>query len=431
MTNSTTTATTPRRCGFYPFAGANGLSMIGDSFRVMALTFWIYEQVNSPGVAIAMLMFAQFAPSVLMGMMVGALVDRWSRRRVLIACDALRAVIAAALVACVLVDSLWGVLALTALSSGVTVFASVAGVTAIPALVDDLQLERANSTWATMDQLSFVVGPALAAGVYPTWGAVPALVVDGATYLLSLVVLVLFVSKVALSTTTNTNPEPMRLVTLRDDVRSGLRYLRRNTVVRAGVAANALRSLSAGINNTIMIFFVTVSLGSQVTDLAWLSITNGVVQIAVGGLLIALAARAPMHRSLQFGSITIVLGALVIVLAPNLPTLVLGVVISALGNAPANIGQSTLEQRFVESGYLGRVRGFEEALLPLAFLVASFASGYAVDSTDARVLLAVSAAVVFLAYLIVQRWVVRPVTKGHAPARQDRDGPDVALAQRS
>ena len=393
--------------GFVGFVCANGISMIGDAFRVFTLILWLFETSGHNGLAIAGLMVAQTVPSILAGSVAGALVDRWSRRRTLIGCDVIRTLTGIGLVACA-VDKghghiVLGLLLVTA-SATVGVVSSIAGVSTIPRLVADEHLERANGIWSVSEQLSFVIGPAMGAVLFSRWGPVPALTIDAATFAISAVILLATMPTLADDPAQQAHDaeEP-----LRRRVVNGLTYLRGDAMIRGAVVALVLRSLSAGINNTIMVFFIAESLHRNPADLAFLAVSNGIIQVAVGGVLIAMAKRSRLGANLRLGAYGLMVGGVIVALAPNLPILLAGVIITAIGNAPANIGQNVVEQRYVRAGFLGRVRGLQEALMPLSFLVATSSAGALVGVTGARTLFTVSAALLIGAAGITETAVVR------------------------
>jgi MFS family permease len=404
---------------FAGFITANAASMIGDAFRVFTLILWIFTASHHSGLAIAGLMVAQTAPSVLAGSIAGALVDRWPRRLTLVACDIIRTVIGVGLVACALGGGhlLIGLILVTAAST-VGVVSSIAGVSTIPHLVDDRHLERANGIWTVAEQLSFVVGPALGAVSYARWGPVPALALDAATFALSGILLWTTMPEIPPSGAADAD-EP-----LRRRIRNGLTYLRGDGMIRGAVTALSLRSLSAGISNTIMVFFIAVSLHRAAADLSFVAVANGIVQVAVGGLLIAAANRFRLRANLRLGAYGLAAGAIVVAFSTNLAVLIVGVIVTSIGNAPANIGQNVLEQRYVPSGYLARVRGIQEVVMPLCFLIATSSAGALVGSAGARPLLIGCAVLLGAAALIVELAVVRPLP--HAQPAQPTHEPTIA-----
>ena len=71
-------------------------SLLGTWLATIALTVDIYDRTHSGG-WVSALLIAVFLPTVLVGLVVGPLLDRLSRRRLMVASDLLRALVFVAL----------------------------------------------------------------------------------------------------------------------------------------------------------------------------------------------------------------------------------------------------------------------------------------------------------------------------------------------
>jgi predicted MFS family arabinose efflux permease len=76
---------------------ANIVSMLGNVVSYVALTVLIYDRTGSAALA-ALVMALSFLPYLIGGTLLGAAVDRWPARRVLVACDLGSAVVVAVMV---------------------------------------------------------------------------------------------------------------------------------------------------------------------------------------------------------------------------------------------------------------------------------------------------------------------------------------------
>lgn len=401
---------------FRLFATAGGLSFTGDALRTFTMMLWVFDATQS-GTIMAVLLVAITAPGIVLGLWAGAIVDRCSLRSILVASDVGRAVIGTAIFACVWRGYAPAAIALVSLSSCVGVLGAIAARAAVPTLVPSERLERANGIISMLEQSSFVTGPAAAAWLFAHFGATPALMVDAATFVAS-AILMRTALKTARQDVIDTEPAPqLRLAvsavvgvsggSLLRDVRAGIRYVVQHKTLRTAIGVGALQAISAGINNTVMIFFITRVLNGRPENLAWLSISNGIAQVLVGGTIVALAEKASLRRSLRAGGLLMAGGALIIVSAPSLPLLVAGVLVTALGNAPMSIGHVTFEQRYARADFLGRVRGVDEMVVPAAFVLGSVVGGVAVDVTGPRAALGLSATLLCLAAFSLETGVVR------------------------
>lgn len=82
---------------FFTAWGGQQLSLIGSYVAQFALVWWITETTDSATV-LAVATLAATLPNILFGLYIGALVDRWSRRVVLMVADGTVAAASAALV---------------------------------------------------------------------------------------------------------------------------------------------------------------------------------------------------------------------------------------------------------------------------------------------------------------------------------------------
>ncbi|MGB9430418.1 MAG: MFS transporter [Gammaproteobacteria bacterium] len=143
--------------------GGSSISSLGDQFTLVALPWLVLKLTGNPaalGAVLAMIALPR-AAFMLIG---GAVVDRMSPRRVLLASRACNALFIAILAVLVLAHAIqiWMVYVL-ALGIGLsTAFAYPAGSAILPQLVESRQLRSANALVMGMRQLSMFVGPVLA-----------------------------------------------------------------------------------------------------------------------------------------------------------------------------------------------------------------------------------------------------------------------------
>ena len=151
--------------------GGSTISMLGDQFTLVALPWLVLKLTGSPA-ALGLVLATMALPRALFMLIGGAVVDRLSPRRVLIAARGVNALLVALLAVLVLLgDIRMALVYAIALGIGLsTAFAYPAGSAILPQLVSRDQLQPANALVMGMRQLSMFVGPALA-GVVISLGA--------------------------------------------------------------------------------------------------------------------------------------------------------------------------------------------------------------------------------------------------------------------
>lgn len=382
----------------YLLFAAQTVSGCGDAFRRMALSLWVFQVSSASGPAIALITLAELVPYFLMSVVGGALVDRWPKRTVLLSADLLRALLSV-LLAWAALQGLWiaAVLCLV-LSTILSVFSDLAAATLVPQLVEDAALERANALLNVGQQVTFIAGPVLAAVCFARFGAGPTFLVDAASFLLSAGFLAFALPKERGTVERGTSPEDGTLQALCHDVVRGWAFIRQAPTIGNLLAVTLLHSFSAGLNNTVMLFFVTATLGLPATSIAWLSASNGVAQLLTGGALLVAGQRMRSSMILRLSLFTMAIGGALVAAAPSLIVLVLGVVVTSLGNSPFNIARDTAFQRFVPTALLGRVRGAADVSAMLLFLTATSGAGWGLVWLQPRFLLVLSAVLMLLAF---------------------------------
>jgi MFS family permease len=161
------------------------ISYLGDQFTIIAL-LWFVLQLTGSGAAVGLVILCFDLPGVVTGPILGRALDRYQPRLVIGIDNLARAALIAAIPTLYALGSLqvWQIFVL-ALLAGALSPATTAGVRAfVPHLVDDKDLDRANTLTATSLQFSYLAGPVAAGFVVATVGAPWALFIDAASFLL-------------------------------------------------------------------------------------------------------------------------------------------------------------------------------------------------------------------------------------------------------
>jgi MFS family permease len=177
--------TTERRARWFLIASVQ--SAIGSGAATVGLVVIAYDRLHSPW-ALTVILLADFLPVMVLGPLVGAIVDRWSRRGCVIVSDALRA---GAFAGIALVSSFDATVALAILGGIGTALFSPAALSALPSLVAPERRAAVTSLYGATRDLGRTLGPLLAAALFPLVGAETLMAVNGATFLISGVIIAL------------------------------------------------------------------------------------------------------------------------------------------------------------------------------------------------------------------------------------------------
>ena len=164
------------------------VSQMGDWFDTLAL-YTLILQLTGSGRDVGLLLVARFVPSFFFGPISGVIADRFSRQRIMIISDILRAVVVLGFLFVRRADQLWLIYVLTVLQLGLSTFFEPAKTAAIPSIVEPRELVTANAissvTWSAM----LTLGAAIGGLITSTLGTDAAFILDAASYLLSAVLI--------------------------------------------------------------------------------------------------------------------------------------------------------------------------------------------------------------------------------------------------
>ena len=389
----------------YLFLATAG-SSIGTYLAAIALTVDVYDRTGS-GVWVAALLIADFLPIVLIGLLLGPLVDRLSRRRLMIFSDLVRFGVFAALP---FVDSPGAVVALAAVSGIATGFFLPAVYAGLPNLVPDEELTNANSLLQTVETLAWMIGPVLGGLMLTAWGTSVPYTVNAVTFIVS-AVLVARIPEGRLQ-----SQDPLTRGHWRD-VADGLRLVVTARPLRTVLVVWNVVLLGAGAINVAEIVFAKDTLDAGDLGFGAIVAASG-VGLAIGSFLAAPALGRVGLRRHYVGSIALMgVGWGGAALSGTIWLVVPFVIGGAAGNGAAIICNRLLVQRGAPDQYRGRalatIMSSNYAVLGLAMA----AAGVLTDMFGARAIWIAAGAIYLVSALVAQlmtRWL--PVTQAEEHA---------------
>src|SRR3954468_9595685 len=149
---------------FLKLWGGQAVSRLGSQVTLLALPLIAITVLNATTFEVGLLSAVEFAPFILVGLPAGVIVDRRSKRPILIAADIGRLLALASVPIAYELDALTlGQLYAVAFVTGVlTVFFDVAYQSYLPVLVARDQLVEGNAKLSVTDSAATVIGPSIA-----------------------------------------------------------------------------------------------------------------------------------------------------------------------------------------------------------------------------------------------------------------------------
>ena len=160
-------------------------SSLGTLLATVALVVDIKDRTNS-GSWVSLLMIAEFLPAVAVGLSLGPLLDRISRRGLMIVSDLVRAGVFCTLP---FASSAGQIVALAGIAGLATGFFRPAVYAGLPNLVEEDELARANSLIQTSENVSWAVAPIIGGALVAASGPDLAYWLNGASFLVSALLL--------------------------------------------------------------------------------------------------------------------------------------------------------------------------------------------------------------------------------------------------
>lgn len=263
-----------RSRSYFPLWLGQLISNFGDTLHYVALVVLIFR-LTGRGIGVAGLVAAEILPVLLLGPVAGVIIDRFSRKRVLIAADLVRAALALSLV---WPQGAWHGYAVAAgLAAGGTFF-NPAAQAVIPVLTTEEQRLAANSVAWSTTQLVQILAAALAGGLIAFFGTAAAFAVNAVSFAVS----ALLIGTLAIPAHTGQLAADTKqgLASYLADARAGLRFARRDRFVSRLLAVQALASFAVGGTGAMLIVLSERHLRLPPAGFAWL-----LAAIGAGALL--------------------------------------------------------------------------------------------------------------------------------------------------
>ena len=359
--------------GFRNLFFATLCSSAGTLLAAVALTIDVQQRTNS-GPWVAAVLVAEFLPTVVVGLLLGPLLDRLERRSLMIAADVARIGVFVALPFAPTVGWIVGLAAIAGLANGFFRPAVYAGV---PNLVSDEELPRANALLQGVENLFWAVGPVVGAVLTEAAGPSAAYLVNAASFVVSVVLVLqipprLLQSERALSRGHWT------------DLRDGFNTALRSPSMRAVLVAWSIAMLATGAANVAEIFLVkhSFSAGDIPFGLLYGAMGAGLVLGSLGSA--AVLARSGVARTYGASLGLMAMGYGGAALSPNVWVAIGCVLVAGLGNGVAIACNALLVQRGTFDLMRGRALTFVMSITYVLAGVGNGIGGLALDRTSPR-----------------------------------------------
>jgi predicted MFS family arabinose efflux permease len=324
------------------------------------------------------------------GLVAGAYVDRWDRRRIMLASDALRAVVVLGFLLSSK-DSLWLLYALAFLQATIGTFFTPARAALLPHVVPPAGLMAANSVSQASRVVAGVIGSGLAGVLVGALGAYwPAFTLDALSFGLSFLLVVRLpsaVGNIGLSAVAAAGGIGASLL-------EGLRTIARSRVLSTTIAALALCMLGLGAVNVL---FVPLLIDVLQVGPVWFGpaeLAQSTSMILSAGMVGLLVARMRLSTIVSVGLVAVgLLVGLMGAVSDIWQVLAMGF---ALGwfVTPVQAAVVTMLQQGVEDSARGRTMAVLQAAMSGSSVLSTAFAGIAGDAVGVRNVFFIAGAIV-------------------------------------
>jgi len=353
---------------------AFGSQMTGIAFPVIAVTF-----LNATELQMGFLSAANTSAFLVVGLLAGALVDRWIKRRVMIIADLVR-MLAIGVIPILYIYgylNIYQLMVIGIITSVATVFFDVSYQSYIPILLPKEYIGLGNSRLETTSQISGVASPGLVGALLKFFRAPLLLIFDAFSFAVSAISLMLIKDKEVPAVKADRRP-------ITKEIAEGLSFVWNQRLIRAISFTTSTSNLFSTITNTMfaIYFFRSVYLGFD-------AVAFGIMTAfaSVGGLLgatstpklIKIFGEGPL---IVISAVAMGISQLLIPLTWFMPkdfalvALILNASFTSFTVLTYNITQVTARQRICPKPLLGRmnasIRFMVWGCMPIGALISGF-----------------------------------------------------------
>jgi MFS family permease len=340
-------------------------SLLGDGVFLVAMAWQVYALSNAP-TALSMVGIAMTVPTIVCLLPGGVLSDRLSRRAIMLAADAVRAIAIAVLAALSITGRIevWEIAALAMVYGAGTAFFTPAFEALVPDILPSSDLPAANSLDQFVRPIALrLAGPAIGGWLIAAFGPGLAFAADAASFVAA------GVAVLAMRPVSRHVPEGLSVMA---DIRGGLGFIRGRTWIWGTLVSAAFAYLLfLGPTEVLLPYVVKNGLHGSAGMLGAVFAAGGIGSI---GAAVLMGQRAQPRRQMTFIYVVWTLATLAVAgygLATATWQLVVACLLFNALETAGTIVWATLKQRHVPASMLGRVSSLDWlisiGLLPLSF----------------------------------------------------------------
>lgn len=371
------------------------VSEAGDGLTSLTLLLLVNALTGSTA-ALAGMAIVLAIPPLTIGLVAGTYVDRFDRRRIMLASDLLRAAVVVGFVLIGSAGNLWLLYVLAFAQSAVGTFFTPARGAVLPRIVPRSGLLAANSVGQATRVVSNVIGAALAGAIVGIVGSFwPAFVLDSASFVASFLLIARLPAAVG-----RIDPTTHAAAGVRGSLLVGLRTIGRSRVLSTTILALAVSMLGLGAVNVLFVPFVVRILNVGAVWLGPVEMAQSASMILASGLISVLARRLAPTAIVTIGMAGIAVTIAAAGAVGAIWQLLVLMFVIGWFVVPLQAAIVTILQQSTPDGERGRVMSVLQAAMSAASVLSMGMAGIAGDAIGVREVFFVAGGIVAVGFLV-------------------------------
>jgi len=340
------------------------ISALGDRLTQMGILVFVMVAGHDKGDKIAMITFFSLLPFLIFGPLFGIIVDRYSRKNLMLLADLARAILVFFIPLIWLnTHSILLIISWFFLLGTFTAVFSPAKMSIIANITNKDALLEANSAIVTTGLVATLVGTLIAGAVIKLSGIKSAFYINGLTYIIS----ALFILKISYVKSIPLEESSGKIYSnLLSDIKIGINYIKRHQIITRLIILSSIFSFISSFGYILILNYSSSILHQDSLGMGVLLSAVGFGAIAGTAVLIKRKEKVNYGRALYLSYLIIGIFTLIFLLKPNFYFTLLFLFCLGVGTAILTITLDTLFQRVAPDELKGKIfsaRGiFSEAI---------------------------------------------------------------------
>jgi DHA3 family macrolide efflux protein-like MFS transporter len=369
------------------------ISTIGSSLTDLAAGILIYQRTNS-ALAVGLMLMATAIPSLIVGLIAGVFVDRFDRKKIMIASDLIRAGLVVSIPFLIQIDILLLYLVVL-VASAVKQFFDPAEQSVLPDVASEEELSAANAFLSISSFGSTAIGFAAAGFLASTGDINLAFYVDGLTFLLSAVcIFFVRIAPMVVDETTSVGAVVSNL-------RAGVSMLLGTPILRSTLIVFAPVFFAFGLWNVLLLPFAVGPLGGTEFEYGLQEALTSVGFVAGSLLMAKYIDRLPEGTWMVLSFAVMGVAGILYGLSSSIWVAIGLVTLSGFAQPPSSISRSLVIQRNTPREFRGRVFSAFFVSRDVLFLIGMATAGLA-DVVDIRLLIVIASSFLIGSAILAQ-----------------------------